>query len=362
MKKNIFKKCTSVLLALVMCLSTFVGIGSTTAYAAGEKGEVLVISFPRQGDSNYSASWGHDDLTYMNGWKRKSSVYTNIYAVNSYDGNICYCIEPGAPIYTGDNLVSKDENYWDNYPDDYNKTITPYEIKMFIGRIFQYGYTGTVSTNWKSQNASDADKLSEAIATQLLVWETVVGERDENFEKIDTGSYDAVLDSIKPDHPLRSKIMAHYNRIAESMQKHSKLPDFCSKTTGKAETVELEWNGTNYTATLTDANGVLGDYNFSANQSGISFKKDGNKLIITAEKAPSSEVTVTTEKTAQRKGIVVWGDGIYKPQSGVQDLATYTQTVNDPVKGFLKLKVSYGSAKIVKTSEDGKVDGISFRI
>ena len=362
MKKNIFKRGTSALLALAMCLSTFIGIGSTTAYAAGEKGEVLVISFPRQGDSNYSASWGHDALTYMNGWKTKSSVYTNIYAVNSYDGNICYCIEPGAPIYTGDNLVSKDENYWDNYPDDYNKTITPYEIKMFIGRIFQYGYTGTVSTNWKSQNASDADKLSEAIATQLLIWETVVGERDENFEKIDTGSYDAVLDSIKPDHPLRSKIMAHYSRIAESVQKHSKLPDFCSKTTGKAETVELEWNGTNYTVTLTDANGVLSDYNFSANQSGISFKKDGNKLIITAKKAPSSEVTVTAEKTAQRKGIVVWGDGIYKPQSGVQDLATYTQTVNDPVKGFLKLKVSYGSAKIVKTSEDGKVDGISFRI
>ena len=46
----------------------------------------------------------------------------------------------------------------------------------------------------------------------------------------------------------------------------------------------------------------------------------------------------------------------------VTNTVTYAQTVNDPVKGFLKLKVSYGSAKIVKTSEDGKVDGISFRI
>lgn len=46
----------------------------------------------------------------------------------------------------------------------------------------------------------------------------------------------------------------------------------------------------------------------------------------------------------------------------MQDTVTYAQTVNDPVKGFLKLKVSYGSAKIIKTSEDGKVDGISFRI
>ena len=41
---------------------------------------------------------------------------------------------------------------------------------------------------------------------------------------------------------------------------------------------------------------------------------------------------------------------------------TYAHEVNDPVKGYLNIKVSYGSAKIVKTSEDGKVDGIPFRI
>ena len=73
-------------------------------------------------------------------------------------------------------------------------------------------------------------------------------------------------------------------------------------------------------------------------------------------------MTNTAEKAAQRKGVITWTDGIYGPDGGVQDTVTYAQTVNDPVKGFLKLKVSYGSAKIIKTSEDGKVDGISFRI
>lgn len=43
-------------------------------------------------------------------------------------------------------------------------------------------------------------------------------------------------------------------------------------------------------------------------------------------------------------------------------MVTYAQTVSDPLKGFLNLKVSYGSAKIVKTAEDGKVDNISFTI
>lgn len=363
MKRSIFRKGTSALLALVMCLSAFIGIGSTTAYAAGEKAEAFLVSFPRDGDSNYSGSWGHDSLTYMNGWKASSSRYTTIYAMNSYSGNICYCIEPGVPLETGNGLVSRDENYWDNYPDDFNHTISAYEIKMFIGRIFQYGYTGTISTGWRSQNASDADKLAEAMATQVLIWETVVGERGENFEKVNTGGYDAVLDSITKNHPLYAQTISHYNRIVKSVQDHSKVPSFCTKTSGKAKNIELEWNGTNYSAVLTDSNGVLSNYTFSAAQSGISFSQSGNKLTITAEKAPSSAVTVTAEKkNSQRKGVIVWGDGIYQPGSGVQDLATYAQTVNDPVKGFLNLKVSYGSAKIVKASEDGKVDNISFTI
>ena len=47
---------------------------------------------------------------------------------------------------------------------------------------------------------------------------------------------------------------------------------------------------------------------------------------------------------------------------GQQDLATYAATVKDPVTAFLRLRVSTGNIKIVKTSEDGKVDGITFRI
>ena len=46
----------------------------------------------------------------------------------------------------------------------------------------------------------------------------------------------------------------------------------------------------------------------------------------------------------------------------MQDAVTYAATVMDPVQAFLNLKVSYGSAKIVKTSEDGKVDNLTFTL
>lgn len=360
MKMQKAKRFLSLFLAALMCVTTLVGFG-TTAYAAEETDEVYLVSFPRDGDENYGAEWGHGSHTFMNGWSSGSSRFTTVRAMGSYNGNICYCIEVGVPQETGDSYTQKGEDFWDNYPSSYNSTISPDDIKLYIGRIFQYGYTGTISTSWRSQNEG-GDKLAHAVATQLLIWETVVGERDENFNKVSTGGKDAILDQISPDHPLYDKIMRYYDSMAASVQNHSKLPSFFAKSTGKAQNIELEWDGEKYTATLTDQNNVISDYSFSASDSGIRFSVNGNRLTITAEKAPSDTVTITAEKTAQRRGIITWTDGVYGPDGGIQDTVTYAQTVNDPIKGYLNIKVSYGSAKIVKTSEDGKVEGITFTV
>ena len=361
MKTQKIKKVMSLFLAALMCVTTLVGFG-TTAYAAEETDEVYLISFPRDGDANYGGEWGHSSLNFMNGWFTGTSRYTTVRAMGSYEGNICYCIEPGVPQNTGDSFTQKGENFWDNYPSSYNHTISPDDIKLFIGRIFQYGYTGTISTSWRSQNEG-GDKLAHAVATQLLVWETVVGERDADFNKVGTGGKDAICDQISTNHPLYSRIMSYYNSIAASVQTHSKVPSFFAKSTGKAKNIELEWDGEKYTATLTDTNNVLSNYSFSASVSGIRFSVNGNKLTITADTAPSDTVTITAEKkNSQRRGVITWTDGVYGPNGKLQDIVTYAQSVNDPVKGYLNIKVSYGSAKIVKTSEDGKVEGISFTI
>ena len=361
MKMLKLKKFMSLFLAALMCVTTLAGFG-TTAYAAEATDEVYLVSFPRDGDANYGAEWGHGSLNFMNGWSARKSRYTTVYAMGSYTGNICYCIEPGVPIETGNRFTQKGEDFWDNYPSSYNSTISPDDIKLFIGRIFQYGYTGTVSTSWRSQNEG-GDKLAHAVATQLLIWETVVGERDEDFNKVGTGGKNAILEQISPNHPLRDRIMSYYNSISSSVQNHSKIPSFFAKSAGKAQSIELEWDGEKYTATLTDHNNVLSNYSFSASTSGIRFSVSGNQLTITADEAPGDTVTITAEKkNSQRRGVITWTDGVYGPDGSLQDTVTYAQTVSDPVKGYLNIKVSYGSAKIVKTSEDGKVEGISFTI
>ena len=361
MKTQKFKRTLSLFLAMLMCVTTLFGMG-TTAFAAEETDEVYLISYPRDGDANYGGEWGHNSLSFMNGWSTATSRFTTIRAMGSYEGNICYCIEPGVPQQTGNTFTKKGEDFWDEYPSSYNSTISPDDIKLFIGRIFQYGYTGTISTSWRSQNEG-GDKLANAVATQLLIWETVVGERDADFNKVGTGGKSAIVEQISTNHPLYSRIMGYYNSIAASVQRHSKVPSFLAKSAGKAQNIELEWNGEAYTATLADTNGVLSDYVFSANASGIRFSVSGNTLTITADDAPSDTVTITVEKkNSQRRGVITWTDGVYGPNGKLQDTVTYAQTVNDPVKGYLNIKVSYGSTKIVKTSEDGKVEGISFTI
>lgn len=364
MKTHSFKRWIAGLLSAALCLSAFLGLGITKAFAKGEQAEVCLVSFPREGDANYSTTtWGHDDIKLMNGWFFQKGKYLTVYSMGSYNGKICYCIEPSTMVKSGDRLSSTNETYWDNYPDKYNKTISGKNVKLIIGRILQYGYTGTISTSWRSQNSEDAAKLSNATATQLLIWETIVGERDAEFNHVAPKNCSSVLDYIRADNPLRSEILNYYNHIVERVQRHTKLPSFCSATIDGAQNIELKWDGNSYTSTLTDTNNVLQDYTFSSSSSGVQIKVSGRNLIVTSSEAPSSPITIVAKKNdSQRKGLVVWGDGVYAPGEGVQDLVTYVQEVDDLVQGFVNLNVSYGSAKIVKTSEDGHIENITFTV
>ena len=362
MVKTKIKRAVSFVMATVLSLSAFMSIGTSTAFAAsGEKTKVYMVDFPRDGDANYDGVWGHSNLTLKNGWHTGSSTHTNLKAIGSYSGNIAYCIEPGVSLSSGQSMNKYDENYFNNITA--NGVISGDEIRLFIGRILQYGYRGTISTSWRSQNESAANSIAHAYATQLLIWETVVGERDANFNHKAASGCSNVKDVINAKHPLRSKIMSYYNSMVSSVQKHTVVPSFCTKSSGSAKVNELEWNGSKYLATLTDSNGVLSNYAFKASISGVTFSTSGNKLTVSMDKAPSKEFTITaSKKNGVRRGVVVWSEGKHGQNSSVQDVVTYAQEVSDPVSGYVKMKVSYGSCQIVKTSEDGKVDGINFTI
>lgn len=365
--KKLYRRSISGLLALLICFTAILGSG-VTAYAAaftGETADSYSVAFPRDGDANldYSGTWGHDELHYMNGWTSGEATWmTTLHTIGSFDGPACYCIEPGVPRNLYRSYESYGEDYWDTFPAEYNRTIDGRTMKTLLGRIMQYGYQGNLSLDWRSQNEADADKLAHMMATQVLVWETVVGERDSDFNHVDPGSADAVKSVYRTSHPLYSRFSAYYDSIEASVKNHTIVPSFMDRSEEAAQTVELSWDGSRYTATLTDTNGVLSEYAFSSAQSDISFAVDGNDLTISAETAPADGVTITAVRNNTRQGVVVWSDGHYGPDGTMQDVVTFRDTVSDPMYAYLHLKVGYGSVKIVKTSEDGEVSGISFTV
>lgn len=97
---------------------------------------------------------GSNNLTLKNGWHTGSATHTNLKAIGSFSGNVGYCIEPGVHLSMGQSMTQYDENYFNNI--QANGVISGDEIRQYIGRILQYGYRGTISTSWRSQNEAAA--------------------------------------------------------------------------------------------------------------------------------------------------------------------------------------------------------------
>ena len=248
------RKPLSLFMALLMCLGVFVGTG-TTAFAAGETMTTYMIDLPRASDPN-KAGWGHPALNFLGGWSTGENDSFSVHTQDAFNGRAIYCIEPGIGVNTGDQYTGRGEDFWDNYPSNLNPTIPPDTIKEYIGRIMTYGWQGNASTSWMSGDPEDASKIAGYIATQLLVWETVVGERDSQFNHVDANAQgkNNVTEYISADHPLYSEIFSQYSAIESAVKRHTMLPSFFSST-ADAGAYELKWDGQQYSLTLTDTNG-----------------------------------------------------------------------------------------------------------
>lgn len=337
---------------------------------SGDGVAMYTLSYPRPaatyngtsypGDKTYDnhALWGSDKTyTLMNGWQISQNAWMNVRVIGSgvsstigttttvaypysdkalANSKIAYCIEPGFSQPLLSQTTSKNETYWNTYSPK-NKTLSSQQIKEFIGIIMQYGYQGSVSMYWVSQNTSDANNLANIAATQYLIWEVIVGERDANFNYIKpTSGYSAVMDSLSKSHPLYSKIMSYYNSLVASVKNHSARPSFMSTNGTSASTIELGYNTTtkDYRITLTDSNGVLSRFNFSCSNKDIKFTKSGNNLTLSSANPVTTNLVITATATVARKSVIAW------TSSAGQDCVTYAQDISDTINGYLRLTPS----------------------
>ena len=342
------KRFTALVLALVM-----VAMLAVSAYAATVvvKYKVYVYTSQltfKQYDYSSSTTPSTRNLTIL----ADSSLGSGsaMYHVKYVDGALAYCIQPGVRSDDSSNYVQGSSGCWYNLPAS---------VQSGIALALACGYPsaeyGTASGDSNSSDIIGAEKWA---ATQAVIWDLICEYRSPyDYRSWGTSPFYTCVDTSRyPTFAL------WYEKIADAMQSATDIPSFAATSSRWCDTIELTKNTSgNYSASITDTNGVLSDFNFASNSgNGITFTQRGNTLTITA--TPEAAKGLSTEKTYSATGsaygidpdeaVLCWYDSTGKYQS----LASYTGTGLDPVRAYIKIKATVtedkGSLTINKTDAD----------
>ena len=353
-----YKKLVGLVLALVMTAALAV-----TAYATSVTVDYRAYVYSSQitfDQYDYSKSTTPTVTTMTISATSSLGSGSALYHMKYADGAVAYCIEPGVHSDDSGSYREGSSASWYNLPAS---------VQSGIALAMSLGYPSVdYGTAPGENNTSTIIKAQKWAATQTVIWELICKYRSA-YSYEDWGAspfYNCVSKSRYPTYDL------WYDKLTAAMQAATMIPSFSAFTPRWCDTIELKKNAAgSYTATVTDDNEVLGDYNFGANNgSGITFTQRGNKLTITATAAAAK--TLTTEKTYSATGsayeinpdraVVCWYDRFGRYQA----LAGYTGVGRDPVKAYIKIKAveEKGSLTINKVdAETGKsLAGVTYRL
>mgnify|MGYP000076147199 CR=1 FL=1 len=353
-----YKKLVGLVLALVMTAALAV-----TAYATSVTVDYRAYVYSSQitfDQYDYSKSTTPTVTTMTISATSSLGSGSALYHMKYADGAVAYCIEPGVHSDDSGSYREGSSASWYNLPAS---------VQSGIALAMSLGYPSVdYGTAPGDNNTSTIIKAQKWAATQTVIWELICKYRSA-YSYEDWGAspfYNCVSKSRYPTYDL------WYDKLTAAMQAATMIPSFSAFTLRWCDTIELKKNAAgSYTATVTDDNEVLGDYNFGANNgSGITFTQRGNKLTITATAAAAK--TLTTEKTYSATGsayeinpgraVVCWYDRFGRYQA----LAGYTGVGRDPVKAYIKIKAveEKGGLTINKVdAETGKsLAGVTYRL
>ena len=357
---KVFKRFTALVLALVMAAMLAV-----SAYAATVVVKYRVYVYTsqltfKQYDYSSSTTPSTRNLTIL----ADSSLGSGsaLYHVKYVNGAVAYCIQPGVRSDDSSNYVQGSSGCWYNLPAS---------VQSGIALALACGYpSAEYGTAYGDSNSSDIIGAEKWAATQAVIWDLICEYRSP-YDYRSWGSspfYNCVDTSRYPTFAL------WYSEIVDAMQSATDIPSFAATSSRWCDTIELTKDTSgNYSASVTDTNGVLGDLNFANNSgNGITFTQRGNTLTITA--TAEAAKGLSTEKTYSATGsaygidpdeaVLCWYDSTGKYQS----LASYTGTGLDPVRAYIKIKATVtedkGSLTINKTDADtGKaLAGVTYRL
>lgn len=336
------KRLLSVFLAALMALTAF--MPTLSAYAAVEK---CTLNIRVSEKYKYMNNWAYPD--------RRSGIHLATVADGSHKGEVVYCIEFGKDM----GETGQEETIYD---------IEDVPAWQDMNSTQQRGITYATIYGYPNFNYGVSNEAAQ-VATQFVVWEYSQGYRtsaDGNNptaglngtsskieNAIEAAGFDVRQQYYKSGVVPYDDVMTAYKGILNGIKTHRTVPSF------RNDTVELMWNESNdrYEAKITDTNGVLANFALTSGNSNLKFSKSGNTLTVYSTAVINSAATVTMTKTCTTVG----ADIGFVPADQDENQSLVGR-LTDPVTASFKVKTATGNARIVKTSEDGEVEGIKFTL
>ena len=357
---KVFKSMTALILALVMAAMLAVSAYAATVVV---KYKVYVYTSQltfKQYDYSSSTTPSTRNLTIL----ADSSLGSGsaLYHVKYVDGTVAYCIQPGVRSDDSRNYVQGSSGCWYNLPA---------AVQSGIALALACGYpSAEYGTAYGDSNSSDIVNAEKWAATQAVIWDLICEYRSPyDYRSWETSPFYGCVDTSR--YPT---FAMWYSEIVDAMQSAADIPSFAATSSRWCDTIELTKDASgSYSASVTDGNGVLDDFNFASNSgNGITFTQRGSTLTITA--TAEAAKNLSTEKTYSATGsaygidpdeaVLCWYDSTGKYQS----LASYTGTGLDPVRAYIKIKATVtedkGGLTINKTDADtGKaLAGVTYQL
>ena len=225
--------------------------------------------------------------------------------------------------------------------------------ETLLGQIFLYAYAKKPSNLY-----SYSEYLPQYIATQLLVWEVIAGQRDAQFNRISNG-YTPVKDVLNnfKNAEVCKQVKSFYEAYEKNIKADGKKISFGYKLEADAKFKSFS-AGSDGTYTFTDKNGQLNNFDVTVKDGSV-VSKSATQLKIKAEANKTALITMkqnNVNASGERCGMLVLTNG--------SNNQTITKLQADPRPYYAAVKgVENGSLWIKKSSpDDNKVEGITFHI
>lgn len=209
--------------------------------------------------------------------------------------------------------LEKDKLIWDNIDFKWSSFTVPQQTTMKA--ILAEGFHETNSLDkfdWGNAQGSGlkgnyANETAKWLVTQYLIWaaEKNYITKHSNTSWTWKSQVDTDLETIAKNAYNPTVVRSYYAEVKAKLLNAYTIPSFASSSSSSfSTTIKMYWDGSKYTATVTDSKSVAAYYTYTCN--GITFTKNGNKLTISTTKEYPSGVVATGSRTIGDDSNLAW--------------------------------------------------------